>query len=37
MTSADARLAKQYAATAAAIGTPCDGQMKWPIVPPSTR
>ena len=23
--------------TAAAIGTPCPGQMKWPIVPPSAR
>ena len=37
MISAEALFTKQYATTAAAIGTPCPGQMKWPIVPPSAR
>ena len=37
MISADALLTKQYATTAAAIGTPCPGHVKWPIVPPSAR
>ena len=35
--SADALRTKQYATTAAAIGTPCHGQTKWPSVPPSAR
>ena len=37
MISADALLTMQYATTAAAIGTPCHGHMKWPSVPPSAR
>ena len=34
MISADALFTTQYASTASAIGTPCSGHAKVPIVPP---
>ena len=35
MTSARTALTRQYATTAAAIGSACPGHVKCPVVPPS--